>query len=431
MSRVVNTLPKEPNPPYIDHAQGVYLFKKNGQKLLDMTAGSTSHAVLGWSHPVVLAAMREQMERICHIDYKIWSDENRDRLADLMLSRAEHGLNRVYFAGGSGSEACEAALKISYQVHHDSGKKSKSHYISRLQSYHGSTSGALSVSDRPNFDFLKPVLPQNVSKIPQHHPLYLKREDESLDDYAKRSAKELEDKILEIGPENVCAFIGETIMGGLVGDVVPAPNYWKYIRKVCDKYDVHLILDEVYCGMGASGKIYCCDWDGITPDLIFVGKALGAGYAPASAVIMSEKFEKIIANGQGRVQHGHTHQGHSLSIAASLAVQKVIHEQQMLDHICNLGHYMRHRLKEELSSHPFYRDVRGRGLRFSFEYKCENQNQFGVKFTEILEKQYGIFINGKWHRVSFTPPFIITPQEADFVLDSVIKVFKDLAKNWS
>ena len=110
----------------------------------------------------------------------------------------------------------------------------------------------------------------------------------------KDVADELEEKILEIGPEKVSAFIGETIMGGLVGDVPPAENYWKYIRGVCDRYNIHLIIDEVWCGTGTSGKIYCIDWDEISPDFIFLGKTLGAGYVPISAVLTSSEIEEII-----------------------------------------------------------------------------------------------------------------------------------------
>ena len=115
-------------------------------------------------------------------------------------------------------------------------------------------------------------------------------------------------------------------MGGLVGDVPPVKNYWKYIRKNLYKYNVHLILDECYCGLGASGKIYCCDYDKVTPDFIFVAKTLTAGHIPLSAVITKKKFrEKIIAK-FGRVLHSTTFQGHSLGIAAGLSAQKIIHK---------------------------------------------------------------------------------------------------------
>ena len=216
MSKVIHTFPKADPLTYITRGEGMYLFTEDGCKLLDMNAGSVSYAVLGWSDERVRRAMKEQIDRICHIDYKVWGERNRDELAELLLSKAEHKLDRVYFAGSSGSEGCEAAMKLSYQVHYDNGKKTKQWFISRKQSYHGSTTDALAVSDRPNLEFFAPIFPTKRAKVSQHHPLREKRAGESDDDYAKRSAKELEDKILEIGPENVCAFIGETIMGAAV-----------------------------------------------------------------------------------------------------------------------------------------------------------------------------------------------------------------------
>jgi len=370
------------------------------------------------------------MKRFTHMDYKVWSDPNVEDLASLLLSRAEHHLNRVYFAGNSGAEACEAAMKMSFQVHHDLGKKEKTWFISREQSYHGSTLDALAMGERPNLEFYRPLFPANRAKIPQHHPLHMMRDGETLDEYARRSAGELEDKILEIGSDKVCAFVGETIMGGLVGDVPPAPNYWKYIREVCDRHNVHLILDEVYCGTGSSGKVYCCDWDGITPDFIFMGKTLAAGYAPLSIVVTSDKILDVIKKYQGRLQHTTTHQAYSLGVAAALVVQKIIHDDSMLEHICETGKYFRKVLRDELGEHPFFYDVRGRGLRLSLEYKCENQHEFGLTLQQEMEDKHGILINGKWHRVCFTPAFTISKEQTDYVLDRFVKTFRKVASRW-
>lgn len=429
-NRVFRVFPNDPIPPFVDRAEGVYVYTKAGRKILDVTGGSTSYCIVGWSHPNVVAAMEKQIRRFGHMDYKIWSDDNVYELADLLLSRAEHGLDRVYFAGNSGGEACEAAMKMSYQVHYDQGKKVKKWFISRMQSYHGSTSDTLVLGDRPNLEFFRPMLSPYRSRIPMHHPLYLRKEDESLDDYAKKSAKELEDEIIKIGPEKVCAFVGETIMGGLVGDVPPAPNYWKYIREVCTKYDVHLILDEVYCGTGTSGKIYCCDWDGVRPDFIFMGKTIAAGYGALSIVITSSKIEDVIKKIQGRLQHTTTYQAHSVSVAAALAVQQIVHNDDLLLHVRELGAYMRKVIVDELGNHPFFRDVRGRGLRFSFEYQCENQNDFGLELSKIMFEKHSILINGKWHRICFTPSLIMSQEQANTVLDALIFEFKRLANSW-
>jgi adenosylmethionine-8-amino-7-oxononanoate aminotransferase len=425
-SKLFRVFPNDPTPPFVEKADGIYIYTKDGKKILDTTAGGTSYAVLGWNNPEVNSAIRGQLERFGHLDYKLWSDDNTEELAELILSRACHDLDRVYFSGNSGSEACEAAMKMSYQVRYDTGNPDKKWFISREQSYHGATSDALVLGERPNLEFYRETLSPYRSRIPMHHPLYLKKSNETLDEYALRSAKQLEDEILKIGPEKVSGFVAETIMGGLVGNVPPAPNYWKYIREICDRHDVHLILDEVYCGTGSTGKIYCCDWDSVTPDFIFIGKTFAAGYGALSAVITSRKIEEIIKNGQGRLQHTTTHQAHSLSVAAALAVQKIIHNDDFLDHINKVGEFMRTTLMEELSDLDLLYDVRGRGLRFALEYKHKDQNKFGLQLQDIMLNKHNILIDAKWHRINFTPGLIIKTDEASAVLEKLITEIKNI-----
>ena len=430
MTHILRKFPNDPAKPTVVKAEGLYLHTEDGRKLLDMTAGVTSFGVLGYSHPEVLAAMQTQMGKFCHIDYNTWVDPNLEELAALLLSRAPKGLDKVYFPGNSGSEAMEAAMKLSYHVHHDSGKPGKTHFIARLQSFHGATLHGIAMSELPILAFYEPLLPSERSKIAQHNPSLNRLAGESMDDYARRSAKELEDKILEIGPDKVGAFIGETMLGSLVGDVPPAPGYWKYVREVCDRHDVHLILDEIYCGLGRSGRVYCCDWDGVTPDFVCIGKNLAAGHAPLSAVVTNHRVEDIIAKGQGRIQHGHTHQGYSLGVAAALAVQTIVQTDAMLAHIQERGRQIVDTLTGQLGSHPFFKEVRGRGLLQSFEYDAPDKNAFGMTLAKRMLDEHATVINAKWHRVSFTPGYIITESQLAQVLDAFVTVFKDTATGW-
>ncbi|MEK9754901.1 MAG: aminotransferase class III-fold pyridoxal phosphate-dependent enzyme, partial [Rhodospirillaceae bacterium] len=382
--------PHRTPPATVVGGDGAYVVTDSGRRILDATAGSTACAILGYSHPGVVAAIKAQADAICHVDYNTWTNPVLERLAELLLSQAPAGLDRVYFAGNSGSEAMEAALKLSFQAHWDQGKTGKNWYIAREQSFHGATLQAISLSELPILEFYGDLLPAKVRKIPQHHPLYFRRDDESLDDYARRSARQLEDAILAIGPEKVAGFVGETMLGSLVGDVPPAPGYWKYVREVCNRHDVHLILDEIYCGLGRSGEIYCCSHDGVSPDFLCIGKTLGAGYAPLSAVLTQAKFEDIYAAGQGRIQHGHTHQGHALAAAAALAVQSVVHDAATLARVNATGNRMRERLMAELGGHPFFRDLRGRGMLLSLEYACADTPAFGERIAQRMLADHDI-----------------------------------------
>jgi len=432
MTHILRKFPKDQPGPVVARGDGIHIELANGHRLLDTTGGWTSFSVLGYSHPEVLDAMRAQMLKYCHMDYNIWSNPLLEDLAELLLSQAPAGMNRVYYAGNGGSEAMEAALKLSYQLHHDSGRLEKRWFIARLQSFHGATLHCAAVSELPVLKIYDPILPEHRAQISQHNPYLGRGEDESLDDYARRCAQELEDKILEIGADKVCAFVGETQLGSLVGDVPPAPNYWKYIREVCDRHGVHVILDEIYCGLGRSGKIYNISWDGIRPDFICVGKNLGAGYAPLSAVICDDRLEEVVVSptGNGRILQGHTHQGYALGAAAALAVQKIVHAPGMLAHIGSLGEHMRGRLERELGDHPFFKNVRGRGLMFSLEYDCADKNAFGLMLAKVMNERHGVLINAKWHRVSFTPAYILTRAQADYALDHFVTVFKDTATGW-
>jgi adenosylmethionine-8-amino-7-oxononanoate aminotransferase len=420
-------------PPIIVKGEGVYLFSKDGKKFLDMTAGGTSYAILGWNYPKVNKAMKQQIDNFCHIDYKAYRDENVFKLSDLIVKKAKKiGLDKFYFSGNSGAEACEAAMKISYQYHYENGDKNKKWFISRTQSYHGMSSDALALGERPNLEFYRPMLSPYRTHITMHHPLYLKKENETLDEYAKRSAKELEDKILEIGHENIAGFVGETIMGGLVGDVPPAPNYWKYIQEVCNKYNVHLILDEVYCGTGSSGRYFCCEYDDVKPDFLYIGKTLGAGYGVLSGVLTTNKIYEVIKE-SGRLQHSTTFQAHSLSVVAALAVQEIVSDEKFLNEVYKKGEFVRNYLKENLKDLAIYRDVRGRGLRNSFEYNLgnmEKNHNFGQMIEKIMKEKYQILISGKWHRISLTPPLIITFKELEYVLEKLVFEIKNLAKEF-
>ena len=200
------------------------------------------------------------------------------------------------------------------------------------------------------------------------------------------------------------------------------------MKDICKKYDVHLILDEVYCGTGTSGKIFCCDWDNISPDFIFIGKTLAAGYSALSAVITNDEFENTIKLGNGRIQHTSTHQGLSIGVAAALEVQKIIHNDELLLNVQNLSNFIKTTLINELADHDFFRDVRGRGLRLSFEYKSPNNDLLSDKIFNLMLEKYKIYISSKFHRLCLTPSLTINKDTVTMVLDRYIETFKKMSK---
>jgi len=170
MTNILRKFPNDQLPPEITRAEGVYYYLKNGKKLLDTTSGWTSYATLGFSNKRINDAMIKQMEKFTHIDFNIWNNPMLENLAEKLINHATNGLDKVYFGGTSGSDAVDAAMKLSYQVHFDSGKKNKKFFISRVQSFNGATLHAMSVSDLPILKIYDDLLPRGIHKITQHNP---------------------------------------------------------------------------------------------------------------------------------------------------------------------------------------------------------------------------------------------------------------------
>jgi len=414
----------------ISKGEGLFLYGENGKKYFDMSSGITGHSILGYGHPDLIDAVSAQLKRFGHVDFKHFSDGLREELAEVLATSNENELDAFYPVGHSGAEACEASMKFSHLLHQASGQVHKRYFISRAQGYHGMSSDTLSLGDRPNLAIFENFYPKYRVKIPEHNFLRHGHPHEDAYTYGIRSAQHLENKILELGPENVSAFVGETTLGGLVGDVPPSLNYWKLIRDVCDKYGVHLILDEVWCGTGTSGKMCSIDWDGITPDFLFLGKTLAAGYGAMSGLLTKREHVDAIKEHFGSIPHSVTHQGFSLGVAAAVAAQKIISQPTFLKEVRTKSELLKSLLIQGLNTSIFLVEVRGRGLRLSLEYICADQHLFGVTLANRLRDTHGIILSGKWHRISFSPALTITENEIKMVMNRFCDEFLKLEKEW-
>lgn len=409
----------------IKSAKGIYINTING-KLLDTTSGNNNFCVLGWGHPKINKAIEKQLKKFSHIDIKQFHDKNIDILSNILIKNSKHKLNKVFYTGNSGAEACEAACRLALQYFKNLKIKSKKKiFISRKQSYHGCTDLCINLGDRPNNNAFA-YKNMFFKKINEHNPINKIKNNETFEQYENRTVKELEDKIKKIGSDNICAFVGETIMGGLQGDIPPTKNYWKKIRQVCNKYNILMIIDEVYCGLGSSGKYFCIDYDNASPDIIFTGKILAAGYSPISALVTSKKISDVL-NKTNRINYSTTYQGFSLGISAAIAVQKIVNDKAFLNKIYKKGKYMRQVLNDELKSLDTFKNVRGRGLRFSLEHNFKENNLTALKLSKIMLNKHNILINSKWHRTCFTPAFIISFNQINYVLENFIKEFKKIS----
>ena len=365
MTRILHRAVNDVMPVAVG-GSGVEIFDSDGRGYLDASGGAAV-SCLGHGHPDVIAALRRQLDALAYAHTAFFTTEAAERLADRLVEDAPQGIDRVYLVSG-GSEAIEAALKMARQYFVEIGEPQRSAIVARRQSYHGNTLGALAAGGnawrRAQFE---PLL------IETHHidPCYayrLKGEGESDADYAARAAGALEQKLLEIGPDRVIAFVAETVVGATAGAVPPVGDYFRRIRAICDRYGILLILDEVMCGMGRTGTLHACEQEGVAPDLITVAKGLGGGYQPIGAVLLTKRVFEAFANGSGAFQHGHTYMGHPMAAAAALAVQEVIRRDGLLANVAAMGDLLGRRLEERFGTSPFVGDIRGRGLFRALEF---------------------------------------------------------------
>ncbi len=354
-------------PPLPVAVEGVAALIRDadGNSYIDASGGAAV-SCLGHRHPDILKAMRAQMEKLEYAHTSFFTTAAAEALADDLVQHAPPGIGHVYFVSG-GSEAMEAALKLARQYFVERGEAKRTRFIARRQSYHGNTLGALSVGNHSaRREAFKPLLFE-AHYIEPCYAYRHRRPEEDEADYGLRAAAALEEKLLEVGPETVIAFIAETVVGATAGALTPAPGYFKRIREICDRHGVLLILDEVMCGMGRTGTLHACEQERIAPDIMTVAKRLGGGYQPIGATLMGEHIFEAIAVGSKAFRHGHTYICHPIPCAAALAVQQVIRRDKLLDNVLEQGERLRAGLEERFGNHPHIGEVRGRGLFHAIE----------------------------------------------------------------
>ena len=398
MSSLLSTFPLQSSLGKVISCDGPFILSEEYGRIFDLTAGGTAFALLGWNNKEINDAINDQLSKYSHLDYKTFDDPNRNKLADLLTS-SDQALDFCFLSGASGAEACEMAIHMSYQQHYEEGNKSKQKFITRSQSYHGATSMAMALGDRPTLNFYDPIHPSNLIRVSEPNYFKNKLHGESEDLYCDRLINEISNVIEKEGSDNIAAFVGETCLGGLVGDVPPPTNYWKKVKEICNKNNIHLILDEVWCGTGTSGKYYCYEHDNIIPDFVFLGKTLCCGYIPLSAVLVNKKFHNTILAGSGKIATSSTFQGHSVATASSLAVQEVINQPEFLNRVSIQGKKVRHFLRTELKDYSEIVNIRGRGLRNSIEYSIDESHKYGQYISQLMFKNYRTLVSGKWHRI--------------------------------
>lgn len=376
-------------PETIKSSSGSYYTLSSGHRVLDGCAGAAV-AVIGHGDPDVKAAVMEQMSEISYVHTLAVTTNSAEDLADMLLEGNPFGFCKAYFVG-SGSEAMEAAMKLTRQYWVEAGQPQRTRFVARRQAYHGNTIGAMSVGSNvarkaPYKDALQL---ENVSYVSPPYGYRVQKEGEAEEDYAQRLVDELDAEFQALGPNTVMAFIAEPVGGATVGCITPPKGYFEGVRRVCDKYGILLVLDEVMCGCGRTGSYFAFAQEGnVRPDIVTLGKGLGGGYAPIAGVLVRENVIDVLKRGSGFFVHGHTYQAHPVSCAASLAVQKVIKRDDLVARCAEMGKLLEDMLRTKLGSRKYVGDVRGRGLFWALEFVKDRQTKepfgAGVQFSRHM-----------------------------------------------
>ena len=344
--------------------KGNYVIDSDNNKILDMMAGLWC-VNIGYGRKELAEVAYEQMQLLPYYNsfFKTATTPSIE-LSKVLADIAPEGIER-FFYGSSGSESNDTVVRLVRRYFDILGKKNKKTFISRTFAYHGSTMASASLGGmQAMHDQGDLPLPGFVHAMPPYQYKFGKNISE--DEFCKIAVNDIEKKIIEIGSDNVAAFIGEPIQGA-GGVIVPPPNYWNLIQDLCKKYDILLCIDEVICGFGRTGEWFGSQHYNIKPDVITFAKGITSGYLPLSGIGIGKKISDVMINQGGEFYHGYTYSGHPVACAVAVENIRIIKEEGMIENVKkNIAPYLQKRMRE-FENHPLVGEVRGEGLLIGVE----------------------------------------------------------------
>jgi adenosylmethionine-8-amino-7-oxononanoate aminotransferase len=411
--------------PLIVSGQGCWLEDDSGKRYLDASGGAM---VVNLGHGVaeIGAAMAAQAGRLGYVNGTAFTHAPVEALARALCERSP-AYPRAYFLS-SGSEAVEAALKLARQHWVEQGRLAKHKIIALTPGYHGNTLLALSASAREHYRAL--YRDWLVAVVPMPAPCAWRCSCDGDPHCPVCSGDVLEEIIRREGAESICAFIAEPVGGSSTGASVPRPDYFRRVREICDRYDVLFIADEVLCGAGRTGSWLALESWGVTADIVTLGKGIGGGYAPLSAVLATDRVVAPVARGSGYLVHAQTFSHHPVMCAAGLATLDYIDRHALVRRAEGMGRVL-HAHLDRLRRHPFVGDVRGRGLLAGVEFVVDaatrapfdRSTRFAERFTRAAQDAGLVVWPNVGHAdgvrgdlVMIAPPFVITEPEIEEIV---------------
>lgn len=408
----------------ISQAEHIYIRDSDGHEMLDGMSGLWC-CNLGYSQPKIVSAVTEQLQKLPYYNsFFNCSNEAAVALANYLVEVTPKQFNHIFFTS-SGSEANDTNIRFVHRYFDMLGKPKKKHIISRQNAYHGSTIAAASLSGMTRMH-------EQFTGLPYvHHtqqPYWYKDGgDSSPDEFGITAARALEQKIDELGEENVAAFIAEPIQGA-GGVIVPPKTYWPLIQEICNERDILFISDEVICGFGRTGAWFGCEHYATGPDLITFAKGVTGGYQPLGGVAVSDKVADVLTASGGEFAHGFTYTGHPAACAAGIATLDILKSEQVIDYVATeIGTYLGACCRE-LADHPIVGEVRTTGMLAAFELvKNKNSRErlapdgHGATFCRDAAIRHGLLVRAVRDSIVTAPPLICTREEIDMLIERLMK----------
>ena len=409
----------------ITRAEGVYIFDADGNRILDGMSGLWC-VNAGYGRDELVDAAAAQMKELPYYNnFFQCAHPPSIELATMLQEISQPHLNRVFFTG-SGSEANDTVVRA-VRTYWDLMDQPERHtIISRKNAYHGSTVAAASLGG------MRPMHKQSGLPIPgivHVEQPYWFGSDQSVspDEFGLQAARSIEDKINEIGPEKVAAFIGEPVQGA-GGVIIPPDSYWPEVQRICDEYGILLISDEVICGFGRLGEWFGADYYGTTPDFMPFAKGVSSGYLPLGGVYISDRVADVLIEKGGEFYHGYTYSGHPAACAVAMENLRILQREKLVERVRDdIGPYLQ-KGWARLGEHPLVGETRMIGLVGAMELvksrdpleRFEEKQGVGTICRDLLVEN-GLVMRAVGDTIVCAPPFTLSYQEADELLDKAWK----------
>jgi 4-aminobutyrate---pyruvate transaminase len=429
---------RDTGPLVIERAKGVYVYDSDGKAYIEGMAGLWCTS-LGYGNEELVEAAASQMRKLsfAHL-FNGRSHDPAVELGERLKEIAPVPVSKVFFCN-SGSEANDTQMKLVWYMNNGLGRPKKKKIVSRQRAYHGVTIAAASLTGLAanHTDFDLPIAGVVHAGCP-HHYRYA-RDGESEEEFSTRLAAELEELVLREDPETVAAFIAEPVMGA-GGVIVPPKGYFEKIMKVCAKYDLLMISDEVICGFGRLGEMFGSDAVGFRPDAITVAKALSSAYLPIAAVMVPQRmYQAMLAESSkvGIFGHGYTYSGHPVAAAVAIKTLDIYARERIVDKVAAVAPLFQRRLKK-LGEHPLIGEARGLGLVGGLEMVVDKRTKkpfepkqgVGARCVAFAEAE-GLIVRAlAGDTLSLCPPLVISAHEIEELFDRLTRAL-DRTLDWA